>query len=224
MKNLFLIVVTFFCVTTIAQKPERIVQRNDTYFILYDNKVEKEILQGKGNSVIYYSKKNQYVLYKKLIKKSVLMNKEDGKEDASDMYSIYLFNMLNNKTIEVFKSCFDGNDGTKPSYANSDSYPFNAICNPDNFMLSPDEEVIYFNSKAWSVSYAIHYFNIKDLKLKFFHSGSLVKVDNTGVIIEITDVETVKENGELVSKGRYWQNCLYSFDGKFIKYIGEKIR
>lgn len=152
------------------------------------------------------------------------MNKEDGKEDASDMYSIYLFNMLNNKTIEVFKSCFDGNDGTKPSYANSDSYPFNAICNPDNFMLSPDEEVIYFNSKAWSVSYAIHYFNIKDLKLKFFHSGSLVKVDNTGVIIEITDVETVKENGELVSKGRYWQNCLYSFDGKFIKYIGEKIR
>lgn len=223
-KNVLFITLFLFFGVANAQKLVKLIQKNDAYFVEYDNKVQKEIIQGKGNSVIYYSKKNQYVLYKKLIKKSVLMNKEDGREDAADMYSIYIFNILNNKTIEVFKSCLDGNDGTKPSYANSKIYPFNSICNPDNFMLSPDENIIFFNSKAWAVSNAIHYFSINDLMLKFFHSGSLIKVDNNGVTIEISDVETVRENGEIVSKGRYWQKCLYDFNGKFIKYIGEKNR
>lgn len=224
MKKKLYIIFILFCIKSNAQKPERIVQRSDTYFIQYDNNVEKEIIQGKGNGVIYYSKKNQYVLYKKLIKKSVLITNENSREDAADMYAYYFFSILNNKTVQIFTSCFDGAEGSKLSYSNSEIYPFNSICNPDNFMLSPDENIIYFNSKAWSVSNAIHYFNINDFKLKFFHSGSLIKVDNNGVTIEITDVETVKENGELVSKGRYWQNCLYDFNGKFIKNVGEKTR
>ena len=218
---IFALVLLLTCNILLAQKPINAFSKNEKIYVQYDNGQVKEIVSGKDNEFLIFSRKNNYVLYQKLIKKSKLEGTEDAM-DAANQSSIYLFDLSSNQSKLLFTTCFDGNGGTEPSYANSNIYPFTSICSPHFFILSPDENKIFFESKAWTVCSSIHYFNIKANKLVFFKAGSLQKIDNKGVYVEITGTDFVKRKGTTESNGRYWQDCLFDFNGKLVRTISEK--
>jgi hypothetical protein len=220
-KLLFTLTIFIFN-SALAQKPINAYSKNEKIYVQYDNGQVKEIVSDKGNEFITFSRKNNLVFYQKVIKKSKLFGKEEGGSDAADQVSIYLFDINLNIPKLLFTTCFDGNGGTKPSYAESSLYPFKSICSPTTFLLTPDENRLFFESKAWSVCPSVHYYNIKDNKLVFFKAGWLQKIDDKGVYMQITGIDFVKNKGNTESNGRFWQNCLFDFNGNLIKNIGAK--
>ena len=173
-----------------------------------------------NNTVINFDKDLNQILYKKLENKSKTKGQE--REESFDQYSICLYNINSNNETILFTTCLDGNGGTKPDYANSDKYPFSSLCGIEKIMFSKDAMRIYIQTSGWTVCPAIHYYDIKLKKLVFFNSGWLIKIQTDGIVIDITGLDMVKKNGEMVSSGRYTQTCLYDFNGRLIKKLSKK--
>lgn len=109
---------------------------------------------------------------------------------------------------------------TSISYANSDNYHFSCLGDITNIKLSPDNERIYFETSAWTVSNAIHYYVISTGQIHFFHSGDLNKIYPNGMLnIQTTDLAYDKKG----NSARYVQYWLYDSDGKKIKPLSKRI-
>lgn len=125
-------------------------------------------------------------------------------------------------TIEkvLIQASEENPDGSSPiSYANSDDYPFSSLGEITNLQLSPLQDRIYFETTAWAVANAVHYYDISTEQIHFFHSGELNKIysDET-VSIQITNIEFKKDE----TSCRYWQDWLYDKNGQKIKALGQK--
>lgn len=108
---------------------------------------------------------------------------------------------------------------TPISYADSREYPFSCLGGIENIKLSPDNDRIYFETSAWVVAGAVHYYDISTGKIYFFHSGSLNKVYPNGTVsIQMTDIATDKKG----NSGRYLQDWLYDKNGVKIKALSKK--
>ena len=173
-----------------------------------------------NNTVINFDKDLNQILYKKLENKSKTKGQEG--EESFDQYSIRLYNINSNNETILFTTCLDGNGGTMPDYANSNKYPFSYLCGIEKIIFSKDVMKIFIQTSGWAVCPAIHYYDIKLKKLVFFSSGWLLKTQKDGVVIDITGLDMVKKNGEMVSSGRYTQTCLYDFNGHLIKKLSKK--
>ena len=221
-KIIFLILLIIISNSTNAQEPINAYSKDEKIYIEYDNGQVKEVVSDKGNEIIIFTRKSNFILYQKLLKKSNPPVNDDGSFESSDQLAIYLFDIKSDSSKLLFTTCHDGTGGTKPSYSESTIYPFSTICNPSSFMFSPDESKIFFESPAWQVCPSIHYYNLKENKLVFFKAGLLKKIDTKGVQVQVTGVDYVIVKGERQSRGRYWQDRLFDFNGKLIKNIGEK--
>jgi hypothetical protein len=104
---------------------------------------------------------------------------------------------------------------TPISYAYSYNYPFSSLGNIEKIFLSPNNQRIYFQAAAWTVSAAIHYYDMSTMKVHFFYSGNISQIFSNGMLdIEITGID---------GNGRYWQHFLFDTNGKKIMpTLGEK--
>lgn len=129
---------------------------------------------------------------------------------------------LRTSTEEVLVQASEDNPNvsTSISYANSDNYPFSCLGDIMNMKLSPDNERIYFETTAWTVSHAIHYYVISTGQIYFFHSGDLNEIYPNGMLnIQTTDLAFDKKG----NSARYVQYWLYDSDGKKIKPLSKRI-
>ena len=189
-------------------------------FVQYENGSSKEIVSKGDNSVIAYTKTKNFVVYQRVIKKSKTEGNEG--EESYDQLSIRVFNLITKKDTAIFTTCLDGLGGTKPDYANSSIYPNNNLCNFESPSLTNNGERLYFQTNGWTVYSAIHYYNFKTNKLVFFKAGWLQKVTAKGIEVQITGIETKNNQGQIESKGRYTQNCLFDLNGNLIKELSAK--
>lgn len=129
---------------------------------------------------------------------------------------------LRTSTEEVLVQASEGNPdvSTYISYANSDNYPFSCLGEIMNMKLSPDNERIYFETTAWTVSDAIHYYDISTGQIYFFHSGDLNKIYPNGMLNITTTSLAFDKKG---NSGRYTQQWLYDSNGKKIKPLSKKV-
>lgn len=181
---------------------------------LQDGKI-RNIANGKDVHLIGYSTSKNLVIYEKLEQRSKAAKGDEG----HDQYSIRCFYIATNTEKLLFTTCLDFEGGTKPLYAGSKNYPFDYLCGFDTGMIAKDGELLYFQTDGWTVSPAVHCYNLIDNKLTFFRDGWLTKATKEGVEIQVTGIEYDKK-GE--SKGRYVQKQLYDFKGKLIKNLSEK--
>jgi hypothetical protein len=189
-------------------------------YVQFDNGNTIEIVSEGINTVIGYSNNKSIVVYERLEQPSRKRGMEG--EEAFDKISIRTVDVKTKLEKVLFTTCLDGIGGTQPSYANSSIYPKNNLCGVEYAFLSMDGERLYFQTSGWTTSPAIHFFNLKENRLVFYMAGWLQKVTNKGVEVQITGIETTNNMGNIESKGRYTQICLFDFNGNFIKEISPK--
>jgi len=184
--------------------------KNGNIFIQYDNGNYNQITYQSFDTLPSLSKNNNFVIYLRTIRDSS-MSEEGNKETK-----IMRYNIANSTESVLVQGCKrDGSGSSGFSYANSNDYPFSDLCNIYNLQLSYDGQRIYFQTEAWVVSSAIHYYDIPSDKQFFFHAGDLKKVLPDGnLLISITGIEQ--------GKGRYWQDWVYDKIGRPIRSNGKK--
>lgn len=188
--------------------------------VQFDNGNTKEIVTSGSNEVVAFSKTKNFIVYKSLVQNSKTTGTEDV--ESLDQYSFNIFYLSTNKSTILFTTCLDGIGGTKPSYANSSIYPNINFCNIEYVFLTNDGSKLFFQSDGWTTCPAIHYYNLKENKLVFYKAGWLQKIESNGVEVQITGVETSNNQGQIESKGRYVQTCLFDFNGILIKELTKK--
>lgn len=198
------------CVNIKAQEVTKTFIKKGNIYVQFDNADSRQITNKGLDVQAILSKNKQFVIGLRI--------KEDKKdqEQILNETAIILFDLVTNKEKVIVQGCkFDGSGSSLFSYAESDEFPFPGLCNITNVRISPDGQRVYFETDAWAVSSAIHYCNLSNGKIAFFHSGTLKEVLEDGNLnISITGIE---EN-----VGRYWQDWLFDKNGTKIKAIGEK--
>lgn len=186
-------------------------------FVVYSNGSKNEIISTGDNSVVAFSRAENFIIYKRVEQYSKTKGEEGG--ESSDQLSVYLFNLTSSKDTVLFTTCLDGIGGTQPDYANSSIYPNNNLCSFESPMLTTDGERLFFQTDGWAVCPAIHFYDFKTNKLVFYKAGWLQKVTAEGVKVQITGIESKNNQGR---KGRYTQNCLFDVNGNLIKKLSPK--
>ncbi len=214
--RVILLLLVLFCFNNLsAQKLIEAYEKGGTIVAKMEGGKIKNVAKGNDVNLIGYSISKNLLVYKKLEQSS----KTDEIEDSHDQYSLRCFNFTTNAEKLLFTTCLDMDGGTKPSYAGSEDYPFDYLCGFDTGILAKDGTLLYFQTDAWTVSPAIHCYDLTNSKLTFFYAGWLKKATRDGVEIVITGLDREK-NGQ--SKGRYVQRRLYDFNGKLIKNLTGK--
>jgi hypothetical protein len=203
-----------------GQSIVNVYQQDKSIKIQYDNGNIKEIIPAGNASLIGHSRSQNLILYTNVTKKSMTAGQEGS--ESYDQVSVHAYNPTVGKDSILFTTCLDGIGGTRPPYANSSIYPFETLCGFFSPTLSPDGDRLYFETSAWSVSNAVHYYNLKTRQLTFFKAGWLQKVNQAGVEIQITAIEWKNNQGQPESRGRYTQYCLFDTSGNLIRELSEK--
>lgn len=109
----------------------------------------------------------------------------------------------------LVKACTDNPRLSTPiAYADTHNYPFSCLGSIENIFISPNNQRIYFQAEAWTVSAAIHYYDMVTTKIHFFSNGSISRIFSNGML----DIEITGNEGN----GRYWQHFLFDTNGKKI--------
>lgn len=203
-----------------AQSIINVFQQEKSIKIQYDNGNTKEVVLVGNASLLGYSRSQNLIMYEHTIQKSKTAQQEGSM--SYDQVTVHAYNPVSGKDSILFTTCLDGSGGTRPAYANSNIYPFETLCGFYSPILSPDGERLYFESSAWTVCPAVHYYNLKTRQLVFFKAGWLQNVSLAGVEVQITAVEWKNNQGQVESRGRYTQYCLFDASGNLIRALSEK--
>jgi filamentous hemagglutinin family protein len=203
-----------------GQKIVNAYTKEGKVLVQFENGSTKQIVVEGFNTVVGFSQSNNVIFFKRLENKSKTKGQEG--ESSFDQFSMHLFNLNLNKESILFTTCLDGNGGTKPDYANSSIFPSNSLCGLESIMVSKDGNRIFFQTEGWATCPAIHYYNIKENKLIFFKAGWLQKLEEDGVVVQITGIETSNNQGKIESKGRFVQTCLFDMNGILLKELTKK--
>jgi hypothetical protein len=203
-----------------AQSIINVFQQEKSIKIQYDNGNTKEVVLVGNASLLGYSRSQNLIMYEHTIQKSKTAQQEGSM--SHDQVAVHAYNPVNGKDSILFTTCHDGAGGTRPAYANSNIYPFETICGFNSPAISPDGERLYFESSAWTVCPAVHYYNLKTRQLVFFKAGWLQNVSQAGIEVQITAVEWKNNQGQVESRGRYTQYCLFDASGNLIRTLSEK--
>jgi dipeptidyl aminopeptidase/acylaminoacyl peptidase len=221
MKSFLPILSLLLCLSTAdAQAIVNVFQQDKSIKIQYDNGNTKEIVLVGDASLVGYSRTRNLIIYESPVQKSKTAHEEGS--ISHDQVAVRCYNPGSGQDSLLFTTCHDGSGGTRPAYANSSIYPFETICGFYSPTISPDGERLYFESSAWTVSNAVHYYNLKTRQLVFFKAGWLQKVTTAGVEVQITSIEIRNNQGNVESRGRYTQYCLFDVNGNLIRELSEK--
>ncbi|MFZ4546132.1 MAG: hypothetical protein ACOYN4_01785 [Bacteroidales bacterium] len=215
-----LFALVFFANFTIAQNLVNAFAKEGKVFVQYDNGTYKQIVSEGKNIVVAFSRNKNFVIYQRIEHDSRTLGQE-GMESYPQL-SIRLFNVLSGKESILLTTCLDGDGGTEPFYGNSDVYPNKNLCGFESAVLSTDGDRLYFQTSGWQTCPAIHYYNLKDNNVVFFMAGWLQSITLEGIEVQITGIETKNNGGNVESKGRYTQYCLFDADGNFVKELSAK--
>ncbi|MEI8087129.1 MAG: hypothetical protein WCG93_13045 [Paludibacter sp.] len=206
-------------------KPKSIILLYCCMFSMHatSQKVTKTILR-KGN-VYVQSGKNSFSQISKLGCDTLPILSNDKKfviflrhlpEKYDYVTQIVRVDIATTTETVLVRACTDNPRVSTPiSYANSFNYPFSCLGSIEKIFLSPNNQRIYFQAEAWTVSAAIHYYDMATTKIHFFSSGSISCVFSNGML----DIEITGNEGN----GRYWQHFLFDTNGKKITpALGEK--
>lgn len=196
-----------------ASIAEKVIVKDSNIFIQDDHGVLKQITFKGQDSNASLAKNKKFVVFLRTVKNTLV--KEEG-DLVIDETAIMLYDLRISSEKTLVQGCkFDGTGSSPFDYADSEKYPFSGLCNITTPLLSSDDQRVYFETTAWTVSEAVHYCMISSGKIVFFHSGSLNEVYLDGNLsINITDIEK--------NKGRYYQDWLFDKNGKAIKALGKK--
>jgi len=192
-----------------SQKVTETFLSNGNVYVQYGKEYFHQITKLKLDSLPILSRNHKYLIY---------LRKRQQQEIYLTQIIRYDLNTSTEKTL--IQSAEDHPEVSTPiSYADSRDYPFSCLGGIENIKLSPDNERIYFETSAWVVAGAVHYYDISTGKIYFFHSGSLNKIYPNGTVsIQMTDIATDKKG----NSGRYWQDWLYDKNGVKIKALSKK--
>jgi hypothetical protein len=219
----YILSLVIFALTGLQVSGQSIVnvfQQDNNIKIQYDNGNIKEIIIAGNGDLIGFSRSQNLILYSHISLKSPNAGQEGA--GSHDQISIHGYNPSLSKDSILFTTCLDGTGGTRPPYANSSIYPFETLCGFFSPTLSPDGDRLYFETSAWTVSNAVHYYNLQSRKLIFFKAGWLQRVSQAGVEMQITAIEWKNNQGVVESRGRYTQYCLYDIHGNLIRELSER--
>lgn len=213
MKKLLIIC---FCLIAFQSKSQLITktfEKKGNIYIQYDNAETKQLTSKGIDSQPILSSDKSFVIYLRTIKNT---SKVEEGDEVIDETKIIQYDFKTSLEKVLVQGCRKDGKGSSPiAYADSDNYPFTGLCNISLILLSPDNRRVYFQTTAWAVANAIHYYNIPANKIGFCHSGDLEGILPDGNLkISITDTEK--------NKGRYYQQWLFDKNGNPIKAIGEK--
>jgi len=189
---------------------KNVFDKEGNIFVQYENDKIKQIVSDGDNTFIAYSKARNIVVYTRVIQESKVFEEEVY---GCDQLAVYCFDLLTNQNKIIFTTSLDGEGGTIPDYANSSIYPFSVVNGFSSGIFSNDGERLYFETYAWVVSSAVHYYSFKENKLVFFKAGSLIKVSKEGITVETSHIDW--DNGG----GRIFEVCLFDKNGGLIKVI-----
>lgn len=222
MKTIFLFTFLNFMHIALLMAQTEVYVSNGNIFVKNPPAEVQQITKDGKNELLVTSADKSFFVYRKLVKKSLA----DAQEEmpSSNQYNYYLHYIKQNKATLIFTDCHDGKPGTVVTDTKNGNTQKYEICNPEKFMLSTDKQKLFFQASQSFITSSpdIYCYNISTNKLQYFAYGWLKKVIKEGVIIEISDIDSYEKNGQTFSNGRYIQECLYDFNGKFIKTTGPK--
>jgi len=214
-----------------SQKVINTYIQNKNVYIKFDNGRSSKITNLSSDTLAILSNNKGFVIY--LRTKFIKYNKDENKyrkEINVPVDQIIYYDLHTSKERIIIQTVDNdllsesiSNDfpelNSKISYANSKKYNFSNLGTIYKIFISPDNTRIYFETSAWTVSYAIHYYVISTKNIYFYSAGSINKIlKNGNLSISITGLES-DING---NSGRYEQDWLYDKDGKEIKPLTKK--
>ncbi len=183
--------------------PYRVYEQNDNIYIVYSNKskvIPKGGMEAHSNPSLSPNKKLITFL---------IIDLEIGTS------TIGIYNLSTNKISYLVKSSYDCKTGGTPiSYKNTKKYPFPTLCEINKVIFNSSSTKLFFSSKAWKVSNAVHVYDIETKKISFLCAGSLINAKSNGNLI--VDTTGVDDNG------RWTQNIEINVNGQIVSTIGEK--
>jgi hypothetical protein len=202
-KYLFVITVLLLSAYVKSQHISGVFQSHGNVYLQFGKSSFSSITKGKMDTLPKLSNNKKYVLFLRVLPKN-------------HTSQIIRYDIATSTESVMVQANTDYPEVCTPiSYANSDDYPFPCLGSISNIELSPDDKRIYFETDAWAVSAAIHYYSFTTKKIQFFHSGSINRIFSNGMV----DVQTTGNDGN----GRYWQSYLFDINGKKIRpALGKK--
>jgi len=204
MKSKISIVITvlLLSVPVISQHISGVFQSHGNVYLQFGKSSFTPITKGKMDTLPKLSNNKKYVIFLRVLPKN-------------HTSQIIRYDIATSTESVLVQANTDHPEVCTPiSYANSDDYPFPCLGSISNIELSPDNKRIYFETDAWAVSAAIHYYDITTSKIYFFHSGSITRIFSNGML----DVQITVNDGH----GRYWQNWLFNSKGKKVRSFENK--
>ena len=197
------IIVLLLSVPVISQHISGVFQSHGNVYLQFGKSSFTPITKGKMDTLPKLSNNKKYVIFLRVLAKN-------------HTSQIIRYDIATSTESVLVQANTDHPEVCTPiSYANSDDYPFPCLGSISNIELSPHNKRIYFETDAWAVSAAIHYYDITTSKIHFFHSGSINRIFSNGML----DVQITGNDGH----GRYWQNFLFDTNGRKIRpALGEK--
>ena len=193
-----------------SQKETETFLSNGNVYVQYGKEYFHQITKLKLDTLPILSKNHTFLIY--------LRHRQ---QQEIYVTQIVRYDLKSSTEKILIQSAEDHPEVSTPiSYADSREYPFSCLGGIENIKLSPDNERIYFETSAWVVAGAVHYYNISTGEIQFFHSGELKKVYTNGnVCIQTTDIEYSKNGNSC----RYFQDILYDMHGKRIKALRKRL-
>lgn len=208
----FMLILTMLCSACEAQESDKVVEKDGNIILILKNGESKVLTSNSTDSSPCLSADKSQVVFIREFTSSV-SNSESGNPNETQ---IILMAIDSNKETILVQGCKSDGKGSSPTdYYNSEKYPFDGLCSLMNPLFSPDGKRVYFESTAWVVSNAVHYFDLEKHKIFFFQPGSLNLIQPDGNVS--MNISSTHKHG-----GRYWQDWLYSPEGKPLKALSEQ--
>lgn len=196
-----------------AQEAREAYITDGNVFLRYQDGTARQLTNTGSDSQVALSADKKFLVWLRIVASPLGEEKDDLRISET---SVHYYDIAADSAWVLIQGCDREGKGSTPfRYADSDKFPFEGLCNIGNVKLSPDGSRVYFETDAWVVCPAVHYYEINSKQIEFFHAGILNFVSENGdVNIAITWIEK--------DYGRYWQNWLYDKNGKAIRATGER--
>jgi hypothetical protein len=195
----------------VASAPEKAFEKKGNIYVKFNDGTTKQLtFEGIDKSPVLSNNKKFVICLRSKRSKLSRNDAAAGKRIPVDIIYIDLLSFQERILLKGNKNI---NEQADIDYGNTDRYPLKSLCSIEHPILSPDDKRVYFQTEAWEVCPAIHYYIFETDRIIFFHSGWLLDIDEKGNII--ATITTTDKEG-------YMRDWLLDNNGQKIKPLSEK--